>query len=64
MVTTVSAVCFMFVWTIFLISYIVYRRTRKEKAAASKEDWEKNREFYVGAMRAAKQADKQQAKGR
>ncbi|MFO0761847.1 MAG: peptidylprolyl isomerase, partial [Byssovorax sp.] len=29
----------------------------KEKAPASKEDWEKNREFYVGAMRAAKQAD-------
>ncbi|MEO7331607.1 MAG: peptidylprolyl isomerase [Minicystis sp.] len=29
----------------------------KEKAAASKEEWEKNREFYVGAMRTAKQAD-------
>lgn len=29
----------------------------KEKTAASKEDWEKNREFYVGAMRTAKQAD-------
>ncbi len=35
MVTTVSAVCFMFVWTIFMISYVVYRRTRPEKAAAS-----------------------------
>ncbi len=29
----------------------------KEKAAASKEEWEKNREFYMGAMRTAKQAD-------
>ncbi|OAN42745.1 D-serine/D-alanine/glycine transporter [Microbacterium sp. H83] len=35
MVTTVSALCFMFVWTIFLCSYLVYRRTRPEKAAAS-----------------------------
>lgn len=29
----------------------------KDKAAASKEEWEKNREFYMGAMRTAKQAD-------
>lgn len=36
MVTTVSAVCFMFVWTIFLLSYLVYRRKRPELAAASK----------------------------
>ena len=36
MVTTVSAVCFMFVWTIFLCSYLVYRRRRPEKVAASK----------------------------
>lgn len=35
MVTTVSALCFMFVWTIFLCSYLVYRRTRKDKVAAS-----------------------------
>lgn len=38
MVTTVSAVCFMFVWTIFLCSYLKYRRTRPEKAAASALD--------------------------
>jgi len=36
MVTTVSAVCFMFVWTIFLLSYLVYRKKRPELAAASK----------------------------
>ncbi|WP_424937679.1 MULTISPECIES: D-serine/D-alanine/glycine transporter [Bacteria] len=35
MVTTVSAVCFMFVWTIFLLSYLAYRRKRPELAAAS-----------------------------
>lgn len=35
MVTTVSAVCFMFVWTIFLFSYLADRRRRPEKAAAS-----------------------------
>jgi D-serine/D-alanine/glycine transporter len=35
MVTTVSAVCFMFVWTIFLLSYVVYRRKRREEAARS-----------------------------
>ncbi len=29
----------------------------KEKAPASKEEWEKNREFYVNSMRAAKQND-------
>jgi peptidyl-prolyl cis-trans isomerase D len=29
----------------------------KEKAPASKEEWEKNREFYVNAMRGAKQND-------
>lgn len=29
----------------------------KEKTPASKEDWEKNREFYLGSMRAAKQVD-------
>jgi D-serine/D-alanine/glycine transporter len=35
MVTTVSAVCFMFVWTIFLLSYLAYRRKRPEAAARS-----------------------------
>jgi peptidyl-prolyl cis-trans isomerase D len=29
----------------------------KEKSPASKEEWEKNREFYVNSMRAAKQND-------
>ena len=29
----------------------------KEKSPASKEEWEKNREFYVNAMRSAKQND-------
>ena len=29
----------------------------KDKSPASKEEWEKNREFYVNAMRAAKQND-------
>lgn len=29
----------------------------KEKTPASKEEWEKNREFYVNAMRSAKQND-------
>ncbi|CAM3117831.1 MULTISPECIES: amino acid permease [Dermacoccus] len=28
MITTVSAICFMFVWTIILLSYITYRRRR------------------------------------
>ncbi|MDP5226800.1 MULTISPECIES: D-serine/D-alanine/glycine transporter [Arthrobacter] len=36
MVTTVSAVCFMFVWTIILLSYLAYRRKRPELAAQSK----------------------------
>lgn len=36
MVTTVSAVCFMFVWSIILLSYLVYRKKRPELAAASK----------------------------
>ncbi len=35
MVTTVSAVCFMFVWTIFLLSYLAYRRKRPEAVARS-----------------------------
>ncbi|MDR6867185.1 D-serine/D-alanine/glycine transporter [Microbacterium resistens] len=35
MVTTVSAVCFMFVWTIILLSYLAYRRNRAEAAASS-----------------------------
>ncbi len=35
MVTTVSALCFMFVWSIILISYIVYRRRRPQVHAAS-----------------------------
>ena len=30
LVTTVSALCFMFVWSIILISYIVYRRRRPQ----------------------------------
>jgi peptidyl-prolyl cis-trans isomerase D len=29
----------------------------KDKTPASKEDWDKNREFYIGSMRAAKQYD-------
>ena len=28
MITTVSAICFMFVWTIILLSYVTYRRRR------------------------------------
>jgi D-serine/D-alanine/glycine transporter len=35
MVTTVSAVCFMFVWSIILASYLVYRKRRPEQHAAS-----------------------------
>jgi D-serine/D-alanine/glycine transporter len=35
MVTTVSAVCFMFVWSIILASYLVYRKRRPELHAAS-----------------------------
>ncbi|EMY34728.1 D-serine/D-alanine/glycine transporter CycA [Arthrobacter crystallopoietes BAB-32] len=36
MVTTVSAVCFMFVWSIILASYLVYRKRRAHLHAASK----------------------------
>jgi len=35
MVTTVSALCFMFVWSIILVSYIVYRHRRPHLHAAS-----------------------------
>lgn len=35
-VTTISSLCFMFVWTIILISYLVYRRRRPELHEASK----------------------------
>ncbi|MGO4384040.1 amino acid permease [Specibacter sp. RAF43] len=35
MVTTVSAVCFMFVWSIILASYLAFRRRRPKLAAAS-----------------------------
>lgn len=31
LVTTVSSLCFMFVWTIILLSYIVYRRRRPQE---------------------------------
>ena len=34
-ITTVSAICFMFVWTIILISYVVYRRRRPHLHEAS-----------------------------
>jgi D-serine/D-alanine/glycine transporter len=36
LVTTISALCFMFVWTIILLSYVVYRRRRPQLHAASK----------------------------
>lgn len=36
MVTTISALCFMFVWSIIMISYIVYRHRRPQLHAASK----------------------------
>ncbi|GGG45285.1 D-serine/D-alanine/glycine transporter [Kocuria dechangensis] len=36
LVTTVSALCFMFVWSIILVSYIVYRRRRPQLHAASR----------------------------
>ena len=36
LVTTVSAILFMFVWSLILLSYIQYRRTRAELHAASK----------------------------
>ncbi|GAA4371286.1 D-serine/D-alanine/glycine transporter [Paeniglutamicibacter cryotolerans] len=35
LVTTISALCFMFVWSIILISYIVFRRRRPQLHAAS-----------------------------
>lgn len=35
LVTTVSALCFMFVWSIILVSYIVYRHRRPQLHAAS-----------------------------
>lgn len=36
LVTTISALCFMFVWSIILISYLVYRARRPQLHAASK----------------------------
>ncbi|WP_430297438.1 D-serine/D-alanine/glycine transporter [Sinomonas sp. B1-1] len=36
MVTTVSAVCFMFVWSMILVSYLVFLKRRPELHAASK----------------------------
>jgi len=36
LVTTISALCFMFVWSIILISYLVYRKRRPQLHAASK----------------------------
>ncbi|AKS34114.1 amino acid permease [Mycolicibacterium goodii] len=35
LVTTISSLCFMFVWTIILSSYLVYRRRRRHLHAAS-----------------------------
>lgn len=35
MITTVSAICFMFVWTIILLSYITYRKRRPHLHEAS-----------------------------
>ncbi len=35
LVTTISAICFMFVWSIILLSYIAYRRNRPQLHAAS-----------------------------
>ena len=35
-VTTISSLCFMFVWTIILVSYLVYRKRRPAEHAASK----------------------------
>ncbi|HSD37976.1 MAG TPA: D-serine/D-alanine/glycine transporter [Rhodocyclaceae bacterium] len=35
LVTTISAVCFIFVWSIILLSYIAYRKKRPELHAAS-----------------------------
>ncbi|KPN16263.1 MULTISPECIES: D-serine/D-alanine/glycine transporter [Arthrobacter] len=36
LVTTISALCFMFVWTIILFSYLTYRRRRPQLHAESK----------------------------
>ncbi|MBC9958305.1 amino acid permease [Yimella sp. cx-51] len=36
MITTVAAICFMFIWTIIMMSYITYRRQRPSLHAASK----------------------------
>ncbi|MDQ8705591.1 D-serine/D-alanine/glycine transporter [Streptomyces sp. LHD-70] len=36
LVTTISSVCFMFIWTMILISYIVYRKRRPHLHEASK----------------------------
>ena len=35
LVTTISALCFMFVWTLILLSYLAYRRRRPQLHAAS-----------------------------
>ncbi|WP_341676244.1 D-serine/D-alanine/glycine transporter [Niveibacterium sp. SC-1] len=35
LVTTISAICFMFVWSIILLSYIAYRKKRPQLHAAS-----------------------------
>ena len=35
-VTTISSLCFMFVWTIILVSYLVYRKRRPQDHAKSK----------------------------
>ena len=36
LVTTISALCFMFVWSVILASYLVYRKRRPQLHAASK----------------------------
>ncbi|MBM6622096.1 hypothetical protein JTF08_10795 [Micrococcaceae bacterium RIT802] len=36
LVTTISALCFMFVWSIILVSYLVYRARRPQLHAVSK----------------------------
>lgn len=35
-ITTISSICFIFVWTVILIAYLKYRRTRPEAHLASK----------------------------
>ncbi|GAB2555414.1 amino acid permease [Leucobacter ruminantium] len=35
-VTTISSLCFMFVWTLILVSYLVYRKRRPQDHATSK----------------------------